>query len=108
MASSPTYCTHKELKRVFPQIDEFDGKKTIYNWILDQESVSGTYDMYYAYDTGLITQLYKDGNEIATSAFVTATKTTLTSDTTTAATGIALSTTGMAVNDYIRIIISES
>ena len=27
MASAPTYCTHKELKRVFPQLDEFDQKK---------------------------------------------------------------------------------
>ena len=26
MAEAPTYCTHKELKRVFPQISEFDQK----------------------------------------------------------------------------------
>ena len=34
MASAPTYCTHKELKRVFPQLDEFDQKKPVYGWTL--------------------------------------------------------------------------
>ena len=32
MATAATYCTHKELKRVFPQLDSFDGKKPIYGW----------------------------------------------------------------------------
>ena len=30
--AAPIYCTHKELKRVFPQLDSFDGKKPIYGW----------------------------------------------------------------------------
>ena len=32
MASAPIYCTHKELKRVFPQLDEYDQKVPIYGW----------------------------------------------------------------------------
>ena len=57
MASAPRYCTHKEFKRVFPQIDEYDGKTPIYNWTT--ESISG--DTYYvAYDSGLMTQLFID------------------------------------------------
>ena len=28
MATAAIYCTHKELKRVFPQLDSFDNKKT--------------------------------------------------------------------------------
>ena len=33
MATAPIYCTHKELKRVYPQIDAFDTKTPIYGWI---------------------------------------------------------------------------
>ena len=32
MATAPTYITHKELKRIFPQMDEFDQKTPIYGW----------------------------------------------------------------------------
>ena len=32
MATAAIYCTHKELKRVFPQLDSFDNKKQIYGW----------------------------------------------------------------------------
>ena len=58
MASAPTYCTTKEFRRIFPQIDEFDQKTPVYNWTT--ESISG--DTYYvAYDSGLMTQLFIDG-----------------------------------------------
>ena len=58
MASAPTYCTHKELRRVFPQLDEFDQKTPIYGWTT--ETISG--DTYYvAYNSGLMTQLFIDG-----------------------------------------------
>ena len=58
MASAPIYCTHRELKRVFPQLDEFDQKVPIYGWAT--ETISG--DTYYvAYDTGLMTELFIDG-----------------------------------------------
>ena len=33
MATAPIYCTHKELKRVYPQIDSFDTKSPIYGWV---------------------------------------------------------------------------
>ena len=48
MASAPTYCTHKELKRVFPQLDEFDQKKPVYGW------VEVTTNKYAAHDSGAI------------------------------------------------------
>jgi len=58
MASAPRYCTHKQLKRVFPQLDEYDQKTPIYGWTT--ETISG--DTYYvAYDSGLMTQLFIDG-----------------------------------------------
>ena len=65
MASAPIYCTHKEFKRVFPQIDEFDGKTPIYGW---GEGLTNWYDtsldIYFSHNTGLITQLFFDGAEI--------------------------------------------
>ena len=30
MATAPTYCTHRQLKDVFPQVDSFDNKRAIY------------------------------------------------------------------------------
>tara|TARA_R100000773_G_C4212540_1_gene111745 strand:+ start:17 stop:982 length:966 start_codon:yes stop_codon:yes gene_type:complete len=56
--AAPIYCTHKELKRVFPQLDSFDGKKPVYGW-----TTTDTTNQYQANNTGLITQLYFDGVE---------------------------------------------
>tara|TARA_R100001015_G_C4630138_1_gene191536 strand:+ start:690 stop:1886 length:1197 start_codon:yes stop_codon:yes gene_type:complete len=58
MASAPIYCTHKELKRVFPQLDEYDQKTPVYGWT--SESQFGT-TFYVAYDSGLMTHLFIDG-----------------------------------------------
>ena len=69
MAATPIYCTHTELKRVFPQLNEFDGKKAIYGWkkMADMTlggSTTDDYDLYYTHNTGQITQLYWDGAEL--------------------------------------------
>ena len=58
MASAPIYCTHKELKRVFPQLDEFDQKSPIYGWV--EVSTS----KYAAHDSGIVTQLFADGEDL--------------------------------------------
>ena len=58
MATAPIYCTHKELKRVYPQIDSFDTKTPIYGW----EVESG--DLYVSKDCGLVTQLFADGRDL--------------------------------------------
>ena len=58
MAEAPTYCTHKELKRVFPQISEFDQKKPIYGW------VEVSTNKYAAHDSGQVTQLFADGEDL--------------------------------------------
>ena len=58
MASAPIYCTHKELKRVFPQIDEYDQKTPLYGWIV----ASG--HLYQSGDSGLVTALFVDGVEL--------------------------------------------
>ena len=48
MATAPVYCTHKELKRVYPQIDSFDTKTPIYGWV----HIAG--DKYVSYDSGAL------------------------------------------------------
>jgi hypothetical protein len=58
MATAPIYCTHKELKRVYPQIDAFDTKTPIYGW----EVESG--DLYVSKNCGLVTQLFADGRDL--------------------------------------------
>tara|TARA_R100001082_G_scaffold70991_2_gene40445 strand:- start:2 stop:1255 length:1254 start_codon:yes stop_codon:yes gene_type:complete len=57
MATAPTYCTHRQLKDVFPQLDSFDNKRPIYGW------TSLGNNVYVAYNTGLVTQLFVDGQE---------------------------------------------
>ena len=56
MATAPIYCTHLELKRVFPQLDEFDQKTPIYGW-------SSALNLHTSYDSGLVTVLFVDGEE---------------------------------------------
>ena len=58
MATAPTYITHKELKRIFPQLDEFDQKTPIYGW---KEVTSNKYA---AHDSGQVTQLFADGEDL--------------------------------------------
>ena len=58
MATAPIYCTHQELKRVFPQLDEFDSKTPIYGWVVSSGS------LYVAHDCGLVTQLFADGKDL--------------------------------------------
>ena len=58
MATAATYCTHKELKRVFPQLDSFDNKKSIYGW----KEVST--NKYAAHNSGIVSQLFADGEDL--------------------------------------------
>ena len=58
IALAPVYCTHKELKRVYPQIDAFDTKTPIYGWV----HTGG--DKYVSYDSGIVTQLFRDGQDL--------------------------------------------
>ena len=58
MATAPIYCTHKELKRVYPQIDAFDTKTPIYGWV----EVSS--NKYAAHNSGTVAQLFVDGEDL--------------------------------------------
>ncbi len=52
------YATNRDLKDVFPSIDEFDTKTPIYGWVVDSGS------RYKAENCGLITQLFASGENL--------------------------------------------
>jgi hypothetical protein len=58
MATAPTYCTHRQLKDVFPQVDSFDNKRALYGWKVV------TTNKYAAHNSGLTTQLFADGEDL--------------------------------------------
>ena len=107
MATAPTYCTHRQLKDVFPQVDSFDTKRSIYGWTLGISDYGGTSNLniYYAYNTGLITQLYQDGSLMTNlTSNVTTEKTQVKVEITDSLTAIDIdSTTGFEAYDLIKI-----
>ena len=58
MATSSTYCTHRDVKDVFPSMDDYDIKTPIYGW------VEGSTNKYAAHNSGLVTQLFADGEDL--------------------------------------------
>ena len=58
MATSDTYCTHRDLEDIFPNINDYDSKEAIYGWIVDSGS------KYKARNCGLVTQLFADGDTL--------------------------------------------
>jgi len=58
MATQATYCTERDLKDVFPEVDSYDTKTPIYGWVV----VSG--DKYAAHNSGLVTQLFVNGESL--------------------------------------------
>jgi hypothetical protein len=70
----PIYCTHKELKKTFPSIDEYDVKTPIHGFVPgivgyvceeEQDTAGANYttDFYYAPDTGYVEDLYINGTK---------------------------------------------
>ena len=57
MATAPTYCTHRQLKDVFPQVDSFDSKRALYGWVVSS-------NLHQSHNSGVVTVLYIDGNEV--------------------------------------------
>jgi len=106
MATAPIYCTHKELKRVFPQLNEFDGKKIIYGWTYSLANWYDTsIDAYYSTNCGLITQLYWDGREVEVIAYNTTETTQLAAIFSASETGAVDvdSATSFGANDIVKI-----
>ena len=65
MATSSTYCTHRDVKDVFPNMDDYDTKTPIYGWEEGILNFTNTnIDCYFAHNTGSIDTLFWDGAEI--------------------------------------------
>ena len=58
MAISSTYCTHRDLKDIYPNMDEFDVKTAIYGW------TTVSTNKYAAHNSGLTTQLFANGEDL--------------------------------------------
>tara|TARA_R100001594_G_scaffold11930_2_gene26695 strand:+ start:243 stop:1205 length:963 start_codon:yes stop_codon:yes gene_type:complete len=58
MATSSTYCTHRDLKDIYPNLDEFDAKTPLYGW------ATVSTNKYAAHNSGLVTQLFADGEDL--------------------------------------------
>ena len=57
MADSSKYCTHRDIKDIYPNIDEYDTKNPIYGWKSEES-------LYVVYNCGLVTMLYVDGKDL--------------------------------------------
>ena len=58
MATSSTYCTHRDLKDIYPNIDEFDVKTAIYGW------TTVSTNKYAAHNSGFVAQLFVNGEDL--------------------------------------------
>ena len=66
MATSTfSYATQANFKDYFPHLVGSDNKSPVYNWTIGLTNwYDSTLDIYYAHNTGLINQLYRDGVEV--------------------------------------------
>ena len=58
MATQATYCTERDLKDIFPEVDSYDTKTPVYGWVVHSGS------LYRADNCGLITLLFANGQDL--------------------------------------------
>ena len=105
MATAPIYCTHKELKRVYPSIDAYDTKTPIYGWNSGlTDFYDASMDIFFSTDTGLITDLFIDGAKIDKIAYNTTETTKLDGALTPSGAVFYVDAShGLAANDIVKI-----
>ena len=108
MATAPTYCTHRQLKDVFPQVNSFDTKRPIYGWIHDAtlDNIADAYSrIYFSYNTGLVTALFRDGLKMLDLSSNLTTQTTKTNGATDPSAGAIVvdDGSGIAADDILKI-----
>ena len=65
MAISSTYCTHRDLEDIFPNVNDYDSKEAIYGWTSGlTDFYDSSFDIFYSVNVGLITNLFVDGAKI--------------------------------------------
>ena len=106
MATAPTYCTHRQLKDVFPQVDSFDTKRSIYGWGGNELSdwTDSTLDIGYCYNAGLSTQLFVDGSKLNQIGYSKTANSTLAAELSASASSIDVADgSDFGVGDIIKI-----
>jgi hypothetical protein len=106
MAEAPVYITHNELKRIFPQIDEYDAKTPIFGWSqetnCDDWGGESNHNIFFTPNTGKINNLYKDGMEL--SAVTPVEGTTLSGDVGSGGSALPVtSESNFALGDIIKV-----
>ena len=59
LSSTIAYCTNRDLQDLLPGLEGYDLKRRIYNF-----QTTGTSNLYLARNTGVVTQLYADGEDL--------------------------------------------
>ena len=106
MATAPTYCTHRQLKDVFPQVDSFDTKRPIYGWGEEdfEDWVDSTLDIGFCHNSGLATQLFIDGSKINEIGYSKTANSTLAAELSASASSIDVADgSDFGVGDIIKI-----
>ena len=106
LTSTIEYCTNRDIKDIYPHIDEFDTKVPVYGWVKHMDDYSGTsgVDLWYAYNTGLVTELFVNGNKTTKITFPTSATTLLNGAISAGIVGATVdSETGFAEHDIVKI-----
>ena len=100
------YCTHRDVKDVYPQLDSHDTKTPLYGWVKHMDDYGGAsgVDLWYAYNTGLVTELFVNGNKTTKITFPTSATTLLNGAISDGNVGATVdSETGFAQHDIVKI-----
>ena len=109
MATNFKYASISDLTKYFGRVSDFDSKKSVYGWTqesnLDDYGGTSNLNVWYANNTGLVTQLYINGQEITNLNSNLTTQKTLLNGTMADASTAALvdSSTGIEANDIVKI-----
>ena len=110
MATNFKYAGISDLQKYFNKVVDYDNKRQVFNWVqestLDDFGGTSNVNIWFATNTGLVTQLYQDGRELTSLSANLDTKDTEVKSSTFSAVGSSMdvdSTTNMAANDILKI-----
>ena len=110
MATNFKYASVSDLQKYFNRAVDYDNKRQIFTWVqestLDDYGDTSNVNVWYATNTGLVTQLYQDGRELTSLSANLDTKDTEVKSSSYSATATTTdidSTSNMAAKDIIKI-----
>ena len=105
MATDFKYATQSDLEMYFSEYSNFDSKKQLFGWTIGLTNFTDTVlDVYYAHNTGLVTQLFWDSAKADKIAYnTTATATSITTMSVTSSSVAVADSSVFAAKDIIKI-----